>query len=49
MGEDADYHTRQLFEAIERGEYPKWTFYVQVMPEEEAETYRWNPSRTAIG
>ena len=43
VGKDADYHTRQLFEAIEKGEYPKWTFYVQVMPEVEAETYRWNP------
>ena len=42
-GCDPDYHARQLFEAIERGEYPKWTFHVQVMPEEEAETYRWNP------
>jgi catalase len=43
VGQDADYHTNQLFEAIERGEYPKWTFYVQVMPEAEAENYRWNP------
>jgi catalase len=43
VGEDPDYHTQQLFEAIERGEYPKWTFYVQVMPEAEAENYRWNP------
>ena len=42
-GADPDYHTRQLFEAIERGEYPRWTFYVQVMPEAEAETYQWNP------
>ncbi|MFH1737953.1 MAG: catalase [bacterium] len=42
-GEDPDYTTRQLFETIERGEYPKWTFSVQVMPEAEAETYRWNP------
>jgi catalase len=41
--ENPDYHTVQLFEAIKRGEYPKWTFYVQVMPEEEAEHYRWNP------
>jgi catalase len=43
VGKDADYHTRQLFEAIERGDYPKWKFYVQVMPEAEAENYRWNP------
>jgi len=42
-GSDADYHTRQLFELIEKGEYPKWTLYVQIMPEIEAETYRWNP------
>jgi catalase len=42
-GEDPDYHTRQLFEAIEKGEYPKWTFSVQIMPEAEAENYRWNP------
>ncbi len=42
-GSDPDYHTRQLFELLERGEYPKWTLYVQIMPEEEAATYRWNP------
>jgi len=42
-GKDPDYHTRQLFEQIERGEYPRWTFSIQVMPEVEAETYRWNP------
>jgi len=42
-GSDPDYVTRQLFELIEKGEYPKWTLYVQVMPEVEAETYRWNP------
>ncbi|MDP2209037.1 MAG: catalase [Bacteroidota bacterium] len=43
VGEDADYHTRQLFEAIEKKEFPKWKLYVQVMPEVEAETYKWNP------
>lgn len=43
VGKDPDYHTRMLFEAIEKGEYPRWTFYVQVMPEAGAETYRWNP------
>jgi catalase len=43
VGEDPDYHTRQLFEMIEKKEFPKWTFSVQVMPETEAENYRWNP------
>ena len=42
-GKDPDYHTSQLFEMIEAGENPKWKFQVQVMPEVEAETYRWNP------
>lgn len=42
-GKDPDYHIRQLFEAIERGDFPKWTFFVQIMPEAEAKTYRWNP------
>ncbi|KAJ2779093.1 catalase A, partial [Coemansia interrupta] len=36
---DPDYATRDLFEAIERGEYPSWTAYVQVMTEEEALNY----------
>ncbi len=43
VGEDADYHVRQLFETIERGEFPKWTLNVQIMPEAEAETYPINP------
>ncbi len=42
-GTDPDYHTRQLFEAIEKKQFPKWTMYVQIMPEKEAEKYRWNP------
>jgi len=42
-GQDPDYHTRMLFEDIENGRYPQWTLYVQIMPETEAENYRWNP------
>lgn len=42
-GTDPDYATRDLYEAIERGGYPKWRVCIQVMPETEAETYRWNP------
>jgi catalase len=42
-GNDADYHTRDLFEAIRRGEFPSWTLKVQVMPFAEAESYRFNP------
>ena len=42
-GEDGDYHTRDLYDAIERGDHPSWTLYMQIMPFEEAETYRFNP------
>nr|WP_165137765.1 catalase [Microbacterium amylolyticum] len=42
-GEDADYYRRDLFEAIERGENPTWEVHVQVMPYEDAKTYRFNP------
>jgi catalase len=42
-GQDADYHQRDLYQAIKRGEYPSWTLKVQIMPFEEAKTYRFNP------
>lgn len=42
-GTDGDYHTRDLYEAIERGDYPGWTLYMQIMPFKEAETYHINP------
>lgn len=42
-GTDGDYHTRDLYDAIERGEHPSWTLYVQIMPFKDAETYRFNP------
>src|SRR5689334_2968899 len=40
---DTDYHTRDLYESIERGDHPSWTLKVQVMPFDEAKTYRFNP------
>ncbi|MET4703274.1 catalase [Frigoribacterium sp. UYMn621] len=42
-GADADYYRRDLHEAIERGDFPTWDVFVQVMPYEEAKTYRFNP------
>jgi len=37
-----DYHTMDLFNHIEEGKSATWTFYIQVMPEKEAETYRYD-------
>ena len=42
-GEDGDYHTRDLYEAIERGEHPSWTLHMQIMPFKDAQNYRFNP------
>lgn len=42
-GTDGDYHQRDLFDAIEGGNFPSWTLYVQIMPFEDAKTYRYNP------
>ena len=43
VGSDRESSQRDLFEAIERGDYPKWRVCVQVMPEAEADSYRLNP------
>lgn len=42
-GEDPDYSQRDLFNAITRGEFPRWRVCIQVMTEAEAEVFRWNP------
>lgn len=42
-GSDADYHQRDLYDAIERGDHPSWAVKVQIMPFEDAKTYRLNP------
>src|ERR1700692_2104220 len=37
-GKDPDYAQRDLFNAIAKGDFPKWKVSVQVMPEKAAET-----------
>ncbi len=41
--DDPDYSSRDLQTAIKAGDFPKWTMFIQVMPEADAETYAWNP------
>ena len=45
---DGDYHARDLHEAIKRGDYPSSTLKMQIMPFEDAKTYRFNPFDLAI-
>jgi catalase len=40
---DTDYHHRDLFEHIADGDHPSWTLKMQIMPFDEAKTYRFNP------
>ncbi|MFK3725405.1 catalase [Pseudomonas monteilii] len=42
-GTEPDYAQRDLFDAIERGDYPRWTAYVQTMSEQEAQARAENP------
>ena len=42
-GADGDYHQRDLYDAIEAGNHPSWTLKMQIMPFEDAKTYRINP------
>ena len=43
VGNDRESQQRDLFEAIERKEFPKWRFCVQIMPEKDAEQTPYNP------
>ena len=42
-GENPDFAQEDLVYAIAEGNYPKWTLSIQVMTEEQAQEFRWNP------
>lgn len=42
-GLDPDYAQRDLVEAIERGDFPKYALKIQVMTMEQVKTFKWNP------
>ncbi|KAL9059918.1 MAG: hypothetical protein Q9162_000988 [Coniocarpon cinnabarinum] len=53
-GEEPNYHIKDLFRAIEKGDYPTWTLYVQVIDPKDAsnagipifdDTYTWPHER----
>ena len=43
IGQDRESHQKDLYESIENGDYPRWDFKVQIMPEKDADTYRFHP------
>lgn len=42
-GEDLDFHRRDLFSSIAKGDFPKWKVQIQIMPEKDAQTYGIHP------
>ncbi|MEG1075086.1 MAG: catalase [Ruthenibacterium sp.] len=43
IANDRESHGRDLYDAIERKDYPQWTMYVQIMTEEQAKHHYENP------
>jgi len=43
IGKDRESHQRDLYESIERRDFPRWKMFIQVMPEKDASKYRYNP------
>jgi len=43
IGEDRESHQRDLYEAIARGDFPRWKLMVQIMTEAQAEQTDYNP------
>ena len=43
IAKDRESHQRDLYEHIEKGDFPRWTLFVQVMPEADAEKLPYHP------
>jgi catalase len=43
VAKDRESHQRDLYEAIERKDFPRWTMYLQIVPEKDAAKFPFNP------
>ncbi|UCF99525.1 MAG: catalase [Spirochaetaceae bacterium] len=43
IGKDRESHQRDLFESIEKSDFPKWNMKIQVVPEKDASKFPFNP------
>lgn len=43
VGADRESHQKDLYESIEKSDFPKWTMYVQIMPETDADKVPYHP------
>jgi len=43
IAKDRESHQRDLYESIEKKDFPKWTLFIQVVPEKDASKFPFNP------
>ncbi|HUX30080.1 MAG TPA: catalase, partial [Thiobacillus sp.] len=43
VGKDRESHQRDLYDSIEKGDFPRWTMFIQVMTEKQALKSPYNP------
>lgn len=43
IGQSRETHQKDLFDAIQKGDFPKWKLSVQIMPEQEAQKVPYHP------
>lgn len=43
VAKDRESHQRDLYNSIDKGDFPKWDFKIQIMTEEEANNCKFNP------
>ena len=43
IAKDRESNQRDLYKSIEKGDYPRWTMYFQIMPEKDAAKCPYNP------
>jgi catalase len=43
IGHSRESHQEDLYHSIEKGDFPRWTLSIQVMPEKDAAKYRFHP------
>ncbi len=43
IAKDRESHQRDLYDSIEKGDFPRWTMFIQVMTEEQAQKMPYNP------
>ncbi|HDZ5339224.1 TPA: catalase [Campylobacter fetus] len=43
VAKDRESHQRDLYNSIDKGDFPKWDFKIQIMAEEEANNCKFNP------